>query len=92
MKNPSKVGVIIGALICGWHVLWALLVLFGWAQPLMDFVFCAHMINPVYVVKGFDLKAAATLVVITFIIGYAFGFVGALLWNKLHHTNEKTHY
>ena len=67
-------------------LLWALLVLLGWAQPLMDFVFWAHMINPVYVVKAFDPKAAATLVVITFIMGYAFGFVGALLWNKLHRT------
>lgn len=76
----------IGALIGGWHGLWALLVLLGWAQPLMDFVFWAHMINPVYVVKAFDPKAAATLVVITFIMGYAFGFVGALLWNKLHRT------
>ena len=84
MANLNKVGLVIGALIGGWHVLWALLVLLGWAQPLMDFVFWAHMINPVYLVKAFDPKAAATLVVITFIMGYAFGFVGALLWNKLH--------
>lgn len=86
MANLNKVGLVIGALIGGWHGLWALLVLLGWAQPLMDFVFWAHMINPVYVVKAFDPKAAATLVVITFIMGYAFGFVGALLWNKLHRT------
>jgi hypothetical protein len=86
VANLNKVGLVIGALIGGWHGLWALLVLLGWAQPLMDFVFWAHMINPVYVVKAFDPKAAATLVVITFIMGYAFGFVGALLWNKLHRT------
>ena len=84
MANLNKVGLVIGALIGGWHLLWSLLVLLGWAQPLMDFVFWAHMIKPVYVVKPFDPLAAVTLVVITAVIGYGFGFVGALIWNRLH--------
>ena len=42
------------------------------------------MITPIYVIKAFDPKAAFTLILITFISGYAFGFVGAILWNKLH--------
>ena len=87
MNNPNRVGLVFGALIAGWHAVWISLILLGWAQPLMDFVFWAHMINPVYVVKAFDPKAAVTLIVITFIMGYAFGFVGALLWNKLHRTS-----
>jgi hypothetical protein len=84
MTNPSKVGLVIGALIATWHVLWSLLVGLGWAQPLIDFIFWAHMIQPVYVIKAFDPKAAVILVAITFVSGYAFGFVGALFWNKLH--------
>ena len=84
MTNPNKVGFVIGALIGGWHLLWGGLVLFGWAQPLLNFVFWAHMINPIYAVKGFDPKAAVTLLIVTFAMGYAFGFVGAALWNKLH--------
>lgn len=84
MANLNKVGLVIGALIGGWHLLWSLLVLIGWAQPLMDFVFRAHMIKPIYVVKPFDPLAAVTLVVITAVIGYGFGFVGALIWNRLH--------
>ena len=84
MANLNKVGLVIGALIGGWHLLWSLLVLIGWAQPLMDFVFWAHMIKPIYVVKPFDPLAAVTLVVITAVIGYGFGFVGALIWNRLH--------
>ena len=75
-----------GALISGWHLLWALLVLAAWAQPLLDFIFWAHMIQPVYVVKAFDPKAALVLLLVTFISGYAFGFVGAIFWNKLHRT------
>jgi hypothetical protein len=41
-------------LIGGWHIAWSLLVLIGWAQPILDFVFWAHMIKPVYFVKPFD--------------------------------------
>lgn len=85
MINANKIGLLFGVLIGGWHILWALLVVLGWAQPLIDFVFWAHMIQPVYLVKAFDPKAALTLIAITFITGYAFGFIGAVIWNKLHH-------
>jgi hypothetical protein len=42
------------------------------------------MIQPVYVVKAFNPLAAITLIVITAVLGYVFGFAGALIWNKLH--------
>lgn len=42
------------------------------------------MIKPVYVVKPFDPVAAVTLMMITGVIGYVFGFVGAIIWNRLH--------
>ena len=84
MINPNKVGFVIGALVAGWHLLWAMLVLLGWAQPLIDFVFWAHMIQPIYVIKAFDFKAAITLIAITFITGYLFGSIGGAIWNKLH--------
>lgn len=74
----------VGVLIGSWHVFWAILVLVGWAQPIIDFIFWAHMIQPIYVIKAFDPKAALILIAITFLTGYAFGFVGALIWNKLH--------
>ena len=40
-------------------MVWSLLVLIGWAQPIIDFIFWAHMIKPVYFVKPFDPVAAA---------------------------------
>ena len=82
----TKVGLVFGLLIGGWHFFWALLVAIGWAQPLIDFVFWAHMIQPIYVVKPFDPKAAITLVLITFVTGYVLGLIGAGIWNKLHQT------
>jgi len=48
------------------------------------FHFLAHMIKPVYFVKPFDPVAAVTLIVITAVIGYVFGFLGAVIWNRLH--------
>ena len=54
MVNPHKVGLVIG----GWHFVWSVLVLLGWAQPILDFIFWAHMIQQVYFVKPFDPVAA----------------------------------
>jgi len=84
VANPNKVGLVVGALIGGWHFVWSLLVVTGWAQPIIDFIFWAHMIKPVYFVKPFDPMAAVALIVITAVIGYAFGFLGAAIWNRLH--------
>ena len=84
MTNPNKVGLVVGALIGSWHLVWSLLVLIGWAQPIIDFIFWAHMIKPVYFVKPFDPVAAVSLIVVTAVIGYVFGFLGAVIWNKLH--------
>ena len=84
MTNPNKVGLVIGALIAGWHLIWSMLVLLGWAQPIIDFIFWAHMIQPIYVIKPFNLLAAITLIVITAVTGYIVGFVGTVFWNRLH--------
>jgi hypothetical protein len=84
MVNPNKVGLVIGALIGGWHVIWSALVLLHWAQPILDFIFWAHMIRPVYIVKSFDPAAAITLIIITAALGYILGFLGAIIWNRLH--------
>ena len=84
MIKPNKAGLVIGALIGGWHLIWVLLVVSGCAQRLIDFIFWAHMIRPVYVVGPFDPIAAVTLLGITFFSGYAFGYLGGSLWNGLH--------
>lgn len=84
MINPNKAGLVIAALIGGWHLFWIILVVLGWAQPLLNFIFWAHMIRPVYVVGPFDAVAAITLLVITLFSGYVFGYFGGSLWNRLH--------
>jgi hypothetical protein len=83
VANPNKVGLVMAAVIAAWHAVWSLLVLIVWAQPILDFIFWAHMIKPVYVVKPFDPAAAVTLIVITAGIGYLLGLFGTVIWNRL---------
>jgi hypothetical protein len=42
------------------------------------------MIKPVYFVRPFDPTAAVVLIVITAAIGYIFGFVSAMIWDRLY--------
>jgi hypothetical protein len=81
--NLNKSGLAFGALLGGIHVLWALLVALGWAQPVVDFVFWMHFYKPILVVGPFSAATAAVLVAVTATIGYAAGFAFALIWNRL---------
>ena len=89
MTKPGKFGLVIAALISGWHLVWVALVAVGWAQPLINFIFWAHMIRPVYTVGPFDALAAGALLVITFFSGYVFGYFGGILWNRLHRSEAR---
>jgi hypothetical protein len=82
--HPNKAALVFALLLGGWHLLWALLVAAGWAQPLIDFIFRIHFIRPVYVIENFNIGTAFLLIAITAAIGYAIGFSLAISWNKLH--------
>ena len=84
MVNPNKAGLVFAAIIGGWHILWSLLVLFGWAQPFVDFIFWIHMLRSIYLVKAFDPVAALSLVLVTSFFGYVTGYLGAAIWRRLH--------
>jgi len=84
MINPLKAGVTFGALLGGYHFFWALAVLLGWAQPIVNFVLWMHFIEPGVVIRPFSLPAAAALIVFTSIAGFIIAFLFAVLWNRLH--------
>jgi len=81
--NANMVGLWTGIVIGGCHVLWSILVAFGWAQSLIDWIFGLHFILPIFTVTEFKLATAAILTGLTFIVGYAIGYLATLLWNKL---------
>lgn len=79
-----KTAMTVGLFFSGAHVVWSLLILFGWAQPLLNFIFWAHMVENPYTVVGFDLTKTLTLIVVTFAVGFVVGKVFAWIWNKMH--------
>ncbi len=82
--RANRAALIFAILLGGWHLLWSVLVAAGWAQPLIDFIFWIHFIRPVYVIERFNIGIALLLIGVTATIGYAIGWIFAVLWNKLH--------
>ncbi len=80
----NKTGLTMGGLLGTFHFLWAALVALGLAQPVIDFVFWMHFINPVYVIAPFHIGTALVLIVATSMAGYGFGVLLAGIWNFLH--------
>ena len=82
--NAQKTALTVGVFVSGVHVVWSVLVLLGWAQPLLNFIFWLHMLSNPYMVTGFDITRVVLLIIVTFGVGYVGGWVFAMLWNKLH--------
>jgi hypothetical protein len=83
MADKNKVGLVAGALLGGWHVVWSILVATGVGQTLYNLILWAHMIHLNIVIGPFNPAAAATLVVVTAVFGYVIGYSGAWVWNRL---------
>jgi hypothetical protein len=82
--HPIKAATTLAALVGSWHLCWSALVALGWAQPVINFIFWIHFIQPIYVIQPFNFGLAAGLVVLTSLIGFVIGFVFAMIWNRLH--------
>jgi len=82
--SVGKAGLVLGALMGGWHLCWSVLVALKWAQPVIDFVFWMHFIKPIYVIEPFEIVRAAILLIVTAGIGFLIGSVFALIWNAVH--------
>jgi hypothetical protein len=82
--NRKKVALVVGSFAGLFHLVWGLLIAFGWAQSLLDFIYNLHSLNNPFTVMPFDFMRTVGLVIVTFLVGYIFGFVFAEIWNKFH--------
>ena len=86
MKNqlaPNITGLALGAAMAVFHFVWGLLVAFGFAQAIVDFIYSIHFLNNPFMIVSFDFVKWITLIVVTFIVGYIAGYVFSLIWNKV---------
>ncbi len=84
MLNKNKTGFALGLFAGFMHLVWSLLILFGWAEPLLNFIYNLHSISIPITVESFDLGKSVALIVVTAIVGYVFGYIFATIWNKVH--------
>ncbi|MBI5220932.1 MAG: hypothetical protein HY978_03835 [Candidatus Liptonbacteria bacterium] len=77
----NSVGLTLGLLVGLMHLGWVVLVVLGWAKPLLDWVLSLHFLSFPYTMAPFSLITALSLVVFTFVCGYVMGWVLAALWN-----------
>jgi len=82
--KPNKTGLVFGAFVGGWHVLWVVLVALGWAQPVLNFVFWIHLLKAPFTVEAFNVGIAVLLILVSTAIGYLVGYILGVLWNWVH--------
>jgi ABC-type Fe3+ transport system permease subunit len=83
MKKMCKneLGLAVGTFLGLFHFVWALMVAAKVAKPFLDWVLSLHSMQMDYSVLAFSLGQSALLVVMTFVLGYVFGWIFAALWN-----------
>ncbi|HEY4500288.1 MAG TPA: hypothetical protein VJH25_00670 [Candidatus Paceibacterota bacterium] len=91
MINTHKLGLVFGGFAGLIHIVWVILVGFGWAGPWLAFIYRIHFIDFSFAITEFSSGKAVTLVVLTSLVGYVFGNVIGLLWNFTWKETDKNY-
>lgn len=81
--NANTVGLYSGLIIGFCELVWVIMVGLGFAQGWFNFIFGLHFIVTPFQVGAFNLGKGIILVVMTFVVGYVFGWVATWVWNKM---------
>lgn len=82
VKRHHHIGIIVGSLSVIVHSLWILVVMLGFAQYILDFIYGLHFLNNPFIVGEFSVTKAVGLLGMTFIVGYTIGWILSYLWDK----------
>jgi hypothetical protein len=84
--DKNKTGLIIGAFFAVIHFIWSILVLIipQTLQKTINWIFTIHALEPVWVITSFNFMNMIWLLIVTFIIGYIFGWIFAIITNYIH--------
>jgi len=81
--SPFRTGAAVGLFAGLWHLAWSSLVAAGWAQSVIGFFLWIHFLDVPVRLQPFDATIAATLVLVTGALGFAAGWLRAVIWNGL---------
>ncbi len=82
--NKNSAGLAVGLFFGLAHLVWAVMVALAWAKPFLDWILHLHFMDLRYSLNPFAFATALWLVIITFIVGYVFGWALAAVWNAVH--------
>ncbi|MFH0912642.1 MAG: hypothetical protein V1807_03260 [Patescibacteria group bacterium] len=86
MKQLSThgTGMTLGSFAALVHLVWLIFVGFGWAKGFADWILSLHMMQFSWSIMPFAWGTAIMLLIMTFVIGYIWGWVFSSLWNYFH--------
>ncbi len=83
MLSTQKTGLALGLFMAIVHAAWQALVWVGSAQAYVSWIMNLHSLKMNITVTAFNPTTAISLIIATFVIGYVFGWVFALVWNRV---------
>lgn len=83
MVNKNRLGLFFASVYTVWYLSWVLLVVFGWAQPMLDGLFSAHFLSITYSLLPLTLPQTTLGILLCVVGGYIDGFIIGLLWNTI---------
>jgi len=81
--SPFRTGAALGLFAGFGHLAWSSLVAAGWAQSVLGFILWIHFLEVPVRLQPFDATLAATLILVTGALGFAAGWLFAVIWNWL---------
>ncbi|MEK9186642.1 MAG: hypothetical protein AAB885_03605 [Patescibacteria group bacterium] len=82
--NKNKLGLTLGLFGVAIHIVWSVVIMFGWGQFAFDGITRLHAISFSVTVGAMSLPKMFALLAAAFVVWYVVGWVFACIWNWLN--------